>query len=262
MSEARALHTVQPLGAAAMKYTGPNDAATFPSLIQSVSASGETGILTLRDGSLAKSAYFSDGRVVFASSNDPDDRLGELFLREGLITLRGFESCTGEVSRSKRRLGAILVEQGLITPRDLIEGVKEQVRDIVHSMFLWTRGDYFFYMGPLPTQEVITLRVDTWELIRSGIAGIRTWSRLKAAVGGLETRYRCSPGFADVVAGISLSREEERLLRFLGRPASVGELCDVMNVNNFELCRMLWAFRVMGLAVREADPLWPEDGAD
>ncbi|MGD8374740.1 MAG: DUF4388 domain-containing protein [Acidobacteriota bacterium] len=238
--------------AAPNRFAGPITRVAIPGLIQTVCASRETGVLALRDGKIQKSAYVREGRLVFARSNDPDDRLGELFLRRGTLTVRGFERCTRKVATTGRRLGGILVDEGLITAQDLIEGVREQVRGIIQSMFLWTRGDYCFLMGALPTEEVITLRVHTGDLVRAGIGQVETWSRIREAVGGLDTAYQYEPRFDPQIQEMTLSRSEERLLQFLARPATVGEVCDTMNGNNFEVCRMIWAFLVMG-ALRRAD---------
>jgi hypothetical protein len=39
-----------------------------------------------------------------------------------------------------KRLGTVLVEQGALTPKDLVAGVVDQTRDIIYSLFLWTEG--------------------------------------------------------------------------------------------------------------------------
>ena len=58
-----------------------------PDILQHLRASASTGILTLVAGGARKALYVKDGRVVFASSNLPNDRLGEILLREGKITV-------------------------------------------------------------------------------------------------------------------------------------------------------------------------------
>ena len=236
--------------APAGRFSGPITAISVPSLLQSIHLSRETGVLLLRDGRVEKSAYVHAGDVVFSRSNDPDDRLGELFLRRGVLSVRGLERCTAEITQTGHRLGGLLLQSGLITPEDLIEGVRDQVREIIHSMFLWTRGDYSFQMGPLPTDELITMRVNTTDLIRTGIQRITTWSRIREAIGGLETRYRTLPEFDVARSEITLCREEERLLQFLAQPGSVGEVCDTLNGNDFETCRTIWAFSIMGALER------------
>ena len=62
--------------------------SSVPELLRSLLQSGETGILTLRQGEVAKSIFIHQGRVVYAASNSPDERLGENLLLRGKITAR------------------------------------------------------------------------------------------------------------------------------------------------------------------------------
>ena len=61
-----------------------------------------------------KSVRVQEGRLVFAHSSSRDDRLGEVLLRQGRITLHQYVAAGRAISKGKR-LGAILVEQGAST---------------------------------------------------------------------------------------------------------------------------------------------------
>src|SRR5262249_56668332 len=81
----------------------------FADLIREVYARQWTGLLTLNHMGVEKSVRVQDGRLVFAFSSARDDRLGELLLRRGRITLQQYV----EASRALRkgiRLGTVLVE--------------------------------------------------------------------------------------------------------------------------------------------------------
>jgi hypothetical protein len=225
---------------------GPITPAVLPELIYSLHQRQRTGLLVLMDGELHKTVYVQEGGLVFAQSTDPDDRLGERLLRKGLLSIRGLEHYGHQVVNAGRRIGGFLIERGLITPAELIQSVQDQVRDIILSLFLWTRGEYSFRAGPLPTREVITLEMNTLEILWKGIHRIQTWSRIRDAVGGLETCYQAVPGILDFLE-LPLSDRELNLLRFCASPISVGDICDTLPGNNFELCRTLWAFHVMGV---------------
>lgn len=218
--------------------------SALPSLIHSLFANQATGLLTLRDGDLQKTVYVQEGDLVFAQSTDPDDRLGELLMRKGVLSIRGLEHYSHAVKNAGRRLGGFLIERGLITPVELIDGVQEQVRRIILSLFDWTRGEYSFRRGPLPTREVITLKMNTLEILWNGMHRIQSWSRISEAVGGLESVYQTVEG-AEEKLNLPISDREANLLRFCANPVSVGEICDTLPGNNFELCRTLWAFHVM-----------------
>ena len=149
-----------------------------------------------------------------------------------------------------KRLGTVLVEQGLIQPHDLVEGVRNQVRNIACSLFLWTRGRYRYRPGELPTDEVITLKLSAGNTILEGIRRIESWERIWEAVGDLEMRYQTAPGLEDMSRDLTLSLEEWTLLSHCERPVTLRELCRTSTVNDFEICRLLWALLTLGIVVR------------
>ena len=102
-----------------------------------------TGILSLVSGGARKALYLKDGRVVFASSNLPNDRLGEILIREGKITVEEYDASIRAISKGKRQ-GKVLVEMGALSPKDLWEGVQFQVQEIVYSIFQWDDGQFHF----------------------------------------------------------------------------------------------------------------------
>src|SRR5258708_10352989 len=62
-----------------------------PEVLQHLRLTQSTGILTLVAGGARKALYLKDGRVVFASSNPPNDRLGDILLRLGKSTGEEYE---------------------------------------------------------------------------------------------------------------------------------------------------------------------------
>ena len=62
---------------------GNIDATTIPNLIFSACSTKETGVLRLTHDEVEKTAYIKDGKLIFATSNDRDDRLGQVLLRGG-----------------------------------------------------------------------------------------------------------------------------------------------------------------------------------
>lgn len=223
---------------------------TIPSLIQMISQTGETGVFKVQDGRVEKKVYFKEGNAVFATSNVPDDRLGALFLRQGLLSIETLAK-SGEISfRTGKRLGTVLVEFECIRPEDLVKGVTEQVKEILLSFFDFITGTYRFDMGSLPTEEVITLRISTGDIILQGIRRINGWSRIWQAVGDLDTSYQNTDRIRGIMKEINLSLEEWTLLSILDKPQTLRELCLASQMKDFDICKMLWAFQVLGIARR------------
>src|SRR5688572_9908484 len=137
-------------------------------ILQHLRLSRSTGILTLVAGGARKALYVKDGRVVFASSNLPNDRLGEILIREGKITVEEYETSIRAISKGKRQ-GKVLVEMGALSPKDLWDGVQFQVREIVYSVFQWEEGQFHFEESTLPDKERITVDLDVVQLVLAGI---------------------------------------------------------------------------------------------
>jgi hypothetical protein len=64
-----------------------------------------------------KKAYLLKGDAIFASSTYEDDRLGEMLLKAGKITMEQFDTAVQILKKTNKRLGAILVELGYLMPR-------------------------------------------------------------------------------------------------------------------------------------------------
>lgn len=223
---------------------------TFPGLIYSILRQKETGVLTLTGEAVEKSIFIQAGRPIFATSNDRDDRLGQIFFKSGLVSLEGLLTGLDRSLREKKRLGTALVEIGLIQPHDLVDAVLTQVRSIACSLFLWTRGRYRYVAGVLPSDEVITLKLSPGDIILEGIRRIESWDRIWEAVGGLEVEYRTAEGIKDLGQELSLSLEEWTLLSHCERPITLRELCRVSAMKDFDICRLLWALLTLGIVNR------------
>src|SRR5512145_701789 len=116
---------------------------SLPALLRPLLREKATVVLRAHRGAITKAVYVSEGRLIFATSTDPDDRLGERLLMKGTISFRALEDSVLAIRAGKRQ-GTIFVENGAIRSRDLVTGVTEQVQDIVYSLFRWDDGEIEF----------------------------------------------------------------------------------------------------------------------
>src|SRR5512141_1948293 len=132
---------------------GGIEETSVPELLKSVLGSGETGVLTCRKGDVTKSVHLHMGRIVYARSSDPDERLGEDLLLRGKISVRQYLEASQLIAPG-RRLGTILVELGALEPEDLIAAVEHHVREILLDVFTWTTGEYELVMTDPGSEDV------------------------------------------------------------------------------------------------------------
>ena len=231
---------------------GSIEETSVPELLKSVLGSGETGVLTFRKGGVTKSVHLHLGRVVYARSSDPDERLGEDLLLRGKITVRQYLEASQMIAPG-RRLGTILVELGALEPEDLINAVEHHVREILLDIFTWTTGEYELVMTDPGQEDVIALNMSTERLILDGIRRTRAWSRIFHGIGGDPDAIPVPTGTTDALLRIELTDEEQEVLASVNGRATVEQICQVSYLSNLETCRVLWALMVLGV-VRRGQP--------
>jgi len=230
---------------------GDIETSSVPELLRSLLGSGETGVLTVRNGDATKTISIHDGRIVFATSNDVDERLGELLLVEGKLTVRQYLEAS-KLIRPETRLGAILIEMNALGPDELMPAVEHQAREILMDLFCWTRGDYELVIRDLDPEGLEILNLSTENLILEGIRRSKAWSQVIRAIGDIGTVF-FPTGNAELGYKLDLTAEEQDILGHVNGRSTVEHICDVSYLSNFETCRILWALLVLG-AIRKAGP--------
>lgn len=213
-----------------------------PDVLQHLRQSKATGVLSLAAGGARKALYLREGRVVFATSNLPNDRLGEILIREGKITPDEYEASIRAISKGKRQ-GKVLVEMGALTPKDLWEGVQFQVQEIVYSVFAWDEGTFHFENSDAPEKERITVDLDVQDLVLVGIRRVDANGRIQARFPDGDTVLE------RVVAGSvdTLESYEEHVMKLADGERTVSEICAESEIGDSETLKVLYALVSVGL---------------
>lgn len=148
-----------------------SDLRSFPlaDLLGLLHDAGKSGYLLFASEGEQKAIYLRRGEVVFASSNLVADRLGACLLRAGLIDRDQLDLAERRYHPATR-FGKVIVELGILTPRELWSGVKTQVEEIVRSLFSYTAGWIHFWEGEIEPDNVVRLSLPMCRLIEEGLA--------------------------------------------------------------------------------------------
>ena len=226
-------------------------ALPLPELLIQLRRSVSTGILSVEFEGTRKAIYFHNGRVVFATSNSPNDRLGETLLRLGKISVEEYELSLQQISHGRRQ-GKVLIEMGAMAPQDLWEGVETQVREIVFSLFEWSAGDFVFESTTLPQKEKVTVSFDPLRLVLEGLRRIDPEGALKGRYPDPGLILEC---IKDVDQG-GLEPFEKHILAVVDGQRSVAEICRESEIGDGETQKTLYALfcagflRVRGRKIR------------
>jgi hypothetical protein len=220
---------------------GNLSALPLPELLIQLRRTGSTGILSMETEGTRKAVYFHNGRVVFATSNSPNDRLGETLLRLGKISVEEYEMSLAQISHGRRQ-GKVLIEMGAMAPQDLWEGVETQVREIVFSLFEWPNGEFVFEATTLPQKEKVTVSFDPLLLVLEGLRRIDP-------EGALKGRYPDPGLILEVIKGVehsNLEPFERHILAVVDGQRSVAEICRESEIGEGETQKTLYALYCAG----------------
>lgn len=214
-----------------------------------------TGRLILRRADLERTIHWKDGEIVFASSNSPEDSLGKFLLRNGKITEEQFDESSRRMTPLMRH-GKVLVMMGALSPKDLWWGVKNQVLEIIYSLFVWNDGKFLFSEGQDDAnQEPIKLSINTSSVIMEGIRRMDEVARIRERITSPEMVFARVPGIEPNLHELDLNETELRLLNKIDGKLSIRDLIRVVELTEFEATRIL--FQLLSARVVEAVPRDP-----
>jgi hypothetical protein len=93
---------------------------------------GWRGELVVQDGEHVRSVFFDQGNVVGALTNAPDERIGSILYRFGMIDEEKRDRIV-EQTKSGRRFGEVALELGYLTRERLYSAISKQIEEIVFS---------------------------------------------------------------------------------------------------------------------------------
>ena len=230
------------------------DVRAFPiaDVLYMIHSSAKSGFLFFENGAHEKVVYLHRGEVVFAASNQQVDRLGECLLRAGAITLEQHREARRAYTPANK-YGKVLVERGVLTPREVWNGVKGQVEEIVRSLFSYGSGTAMLWEGEVRPDNVVRLALPTRRLIAEGL---RRRDELLKLLAWLESpRVKLKP--QDAARSDELSGTERALSDALSRGAGFVAACREVGIDPLSGARIVRHLRLID-AVKASE--LPEDG--
>ena len=219
---------------------------TVPDLFRSLVRSSETAIVTLDTPGRNDVIYFSEGRIIYASSTDPDLGLGEILLRSGELNLEQYNNAMERIVVA-RRMGAVLVELGYLQPDELLRAVEQQANAIVFSAMSLRNGNYTIEFTSQWPEGIIALPLNTERLMLDGIRGIEYWSLILRGIARFDRLLEAVAGVEMRSYALELSDDESHIVSFFTQPQTIESVCARSYLSNFVTCRTLWGLLAVNL---------------
>lgn len=145
--------------ASAVPLSGKLESHPLPAVLRELLQERRDGCLTVARGATTRRLFLRDGMIIYGSSTDRQDRLGEILVAQGKLS-KGDHKKFWEMSQAGNQLlGITLVLNGRITLNDLYQGVTAQVVTILDRLQKWRKGDYQFEERREPAAGTVLLRI-------------------------------------------------------------------------------------------------------
>lgn len=232
-----------------MSLTGNLKDYSFPRLLIDLSRKRATGSIVITTPKFTKKVYLNNGSAIFASSTLEDERLGEMLIKAGKISIEQYEKSVHLLKSTGDRQGAILVELGYITPKDLFWGVKYQVKEIIYSLFLLEEGTYEFRDEALPADEVITLKISMENLVYEGIKRTDNLTRIRREMPDTNAVFKRNEDPTNAFRGINLNEQDKTVLSLVDGWRTIKQIIEESRQNSFDVMKTLHILLLTGFII-------------
>ncbi|MGW8272620.1 MAG: DUF4388 domain-containing protein, partial [Thermodesulfovibrionales bacterium] len=224
-----------------------------PDLLIGLQRTARTGIFEVTTGRKCTNICFRGGDMIFASSNQEDDRFGEVLLKGGKITLAQYIEASALLKGSGKRLGQVLIDLGYLKPSELIWAVRNQVVEIIVNLLTTECGTFEFREDAPPSKETINLNLSAANLIYRGIRRLNNFQYIIQDFPPLEANLSLSQNPLDLFQDLSLDNLGKDVLAHISYGKTVREILDVLKLNDFEVMKTIYALLSARIVVVRRD---------
>lgn len=186
-----------------------------------------TGTLAVSSRGTRRQLFFDKGTIRLATSNLKSEHLGEIMFRGNLINRDQLDKALKLIT-SERRIGEILIRQGVCTASDIFKMIYRQVEEIFYSALILDGGYFYFTEGLETVKLPAILSLDTQGLLLEAVKRIDEISYFKKRIPGLNMvlrrrRRSFPPGMPEVESEFLGRCDGKRMLSQIAREINVGD---------------------------------------
>ena len=187
----------------------PDDLAR---VLRGLAVNRKEGILHLSSDGVSKRIYVSGGSIIFAGSDDEQERLGEILVRAGKLERTDLELSLKVMKETGESLGTTISEMGFTSSADRAAHALERTKSIIVSLFACSSGTFYFEERATGVSEDMALELSTHEMILEAARSIKDPELVRRGLGDLAAVLRQPPNPLVPYEGGNLSSSVDWIL--------------------------------------------------
>ena len=244
-----------------MSLKGKLEAFYLSGLLQLLAQGKKTGVLEVRHGQKKVNILVKDGIVAYASSSQPEFRLGRLLRAKGIVLQEDIERCLQLAAKRRQRLGKTLLEEGLISKEELKKTLRHQITEIVNSLFLWETGQFQYRDVSFSVEGEVLPQMSPMTLMLEAARRVDEWSVIRKQISSDGLIFKLS-GTAPSKQEITLKKEEWRVLSLIDGNRTVRDVVDGSGLGDFAAHKSIHSLMLSGLVEKSEEAQKKKDLVD
>ncbi|MFN8094163.1 MAG: response regulator [Vicinamibacteria bacterium] len=244
----------EPSRASSSVLAGQTSLLPLAQLLQSLDASGRTGMLRLGHPSRRTFLFLRRGRLVLASHDQPEEDLRQSIEDLSLVPPPELDRARAEQAATGKPLYATLAEGGRFPAAELARVLYQQGKRALLAAI--EAGPAAFDWTDLPELpgwvQAFGSRLSLAQIQLERLRAVDDWAQVELHVDGLDVVFRRSDGFDEALAGFELTDSERRVLTLVNDRHGVRQIIEASGVPPFEVFHCLFRLSQVGL-VRKRD---------
>lgn len=161
-----------------MSITGNLVTMQLPELLQWLTQSNKSGILTTRHGKDSSQVFLNKGLIAYATCSLPNYSFDRVMVRKGKLSPDKRQLFLNRIHKEQKPPWRLAIDQGLLTEQEAHDLFKFYVEEILISLFMWDEGDFEFVEKNFSSADLLKIEITTYVLILEGVLARDEWAKV------------------------------------------------------------------------------------
>ncbi len=220
-------------------------------ILELINLSRRSGVVRVEREGRQACISFRAGKVIAANDGSPTEPIGAVLVREGIITPKQLQEALDLQNQMRHKLLCeVLLEIGLVSREEMARRLQQRTEEAVYRLFEWSQGDFLIetYEGQDQSEDPFVSLSPT-HLIMEGARRIDEWRRIREKLPSGDIVLQFAPSYALRGDEITLTSPEWEVLALVNGERDVDAIVAKSGLSPFETQRILYGLLSAGLLI-------------
>jgi hypothetical protein len=221
---------------------------TLLQLFNLVNLAVKTGSLILETPDDKAQMAFRVGKLAYASTEKDDASLAGILLRGNKINAAQYRIIRERGTQiSDQELGLLLINAGYFTQDDILCVLHDYYIGVVHKMFSWTEGAFYFDENKATPDGRIPVRIDLENLIIDATRMTYEREMLEDEIPSLDMAVKFNDRPGANLEKIRLNPDEWKVVNYVNPKNTLRQISRTLHLSEMEIRRIIYALLQAGI---------------